>query len=96
MKPINNRGNINPEDWIISLSIFAMTYLVFSYTQPIVTALIAATGNMNLPSSASSVLTYAQTMYQYGLIISAITAILYLLLSAIRVEGEDRLNYGGY
>jgi len=92
-----NRGNIAPHDWIVALSLFAMSYLVFSYTSPIVSALIAATGNMGLPAAATNVLTYAETMYQYGLVVSAITAILYLILSAIRTEEEDRMMpYGGY
>ena len=94
---LSNKGNISPSDWVTALALFAMSYLVWSYTQPIMSALIASTSNMGLPAAASTVLTYAQTMYQYGIVICALTAILYLIMSAIRTEEEDRLiPYGGY
>ena len=87
---LKNRGSINPLDWVVALALFVSAYFTWSITNPVVQELLKIAKTMLFPDVVNALLSMTELSYQYGSIICAAIPIVYLILSSIREEVEER------
>lgn len=85
---MRNRGSIDPVAWVNGLMGFVICFLVWSFSEPIVQALMQAAVNLYLPDVANNLIIFTNNLYEWGLVFNAGIWLLYILLSSIRQETQ--------
>ena len=94
MKRLNNRGTVDVTSWLMGIAGFTITYFVWSFASPIIKSLIVSGTAMMLPDIANNQFVFIQNLFDYAMIFNAGVWILYIILSSIQSEVEERVFMG--
>ena len=90
LRRLRCRGGIDIGAWLVGIVGFTGTYFVWVFSQPAITALILQGHNLQLPDVANQKFAFISTMYNVGMVVNAVVWFVYILLSSIRSEVQER------